>query len=108
MKYSRLDKALGIAMKAAIWCIIILVFAMFLSGCGTTPYIEGGVHHVFTDLNTHNPAGTLRIGVEKNYTSSRVDCGYTHFSMVTEGYPFNSRPEPYYDSAGCTVRLLLR
>ena len=30
MKFERLDKMLGIAMKAASWCMVVLVFALFV------------------------------------------------------------------------------
>lgn len=32
MKYEKLDKMLGLAMKCAIWCIMIMCFALVLTG----------------------------------------------------------------------------
>lgn len=101
MRFERLDKMLGIAMKAALWCIVVLVFAIALSGCGSMdPYVRVGVGAVTNDVAASGgPAFMGSVGSQ----GRRHYCEWTHFSMINRGSPFDNRAEPSLDWVGCGV-----
>jgi hypothetical protein len=72
---------------------------MYMLGCGGDLYVRGGLYHVETYEDVNNPAGMIEVVYEKGY----VSCEYRHYSFLTEGRPFNNRPEHQYDAIGCSL-----
>ena len=81
-----------------------LIVALLLSGCGATPYYEGGVYHTVTETGSHNPAFIGGLGLEWDRKSHQYQCEWVHYSHITEGRPWNNRPEPQIDTFGCNLR----
>ena len=103
MRFERLDKMLGLAMKAAIWIMILFVFAYGLSGCGNMdPYLKVGVGAVTNSVpGSGGPAFVSQVGAQ----GERHYCEWMHHSMVNRGTPFDNRPEPSLDWVGCGVQF---
>ncbi len=83
--------------------LAVLVFAglvlQLMLGCATPdPYLRVGVHHLVNPGHAPNPAFMGELGVQWDKTT----CQYTHLSMITEGSPWNNRPEISLDAIGCS------
>ena len=75
--------------------------ALLLSGCATQVRI-GALHDFKRDIDGDNPMAVVEISYP---VSDSIQCGYTHISHYTSGYPFNKRTEQNADTIGCYWRV---
>lgn len=84
--------------KIGVYIALGFVVAGIMGCANAEPYAKVGVHHMVIPYDAPNPAFIGELGVQWDKTS----CQWTHLSMITEGAPFNDRPELSVDTIGCS------
>ncbi len=78
---------------------LLIILALLLQGCIGPAYVRVGVLYDFKqDIAGDNPMAVIEVG---GPVTENIDCGYTHISHYTSGYPFNDRYEQNADTIGC-------
>jgi hypothetical protein len=80
----------------------LLLCALLLTGCATTPEVSFQLGERRTSLNSdHVPAVVIEL---RTYFGPHAFCSWVHNSEPQNGRPFNDREEITFDQPGCGAK----